>query len=456
MGLLGGGQDPVLAGLLSMSPQQIKAMKMQQAMQGGRAPSLIGTSSPQQQSQETMGQGLAGLGKGIAAIGGAIKENRDAAKEDAAIAQYLDTLPEDQRAKAATLGATDDGRKYLLQGIAAAAFPKPGEGFTLGAGQSHYSSDGKLIAEGPAPAEKMKLFLNGEKVEVTPGTKTAEFYQSQGWSANPGKTAPEGYRWTSESTLEPIPGGPATKGMDPTSLQNDYLFAKKEGYTGSFTDFVASTRRSSIERAPTGYAPTPDGTLAAIPGGPADPKVLAAAESAKMTAAKDADKAALFPKAQAAMTTFKMNSQVVLDAIDKAEKQVGGLTTGLAGAVLGAWPATDAYDLRQTIDTIKANVGFAELQTMRENSPTGGALGSVSENENRLLQAVKGSLDPKQSTEQIRENLANIKKYYKAVINEREKAFKSDYGDFLKGDSTATPASEPTLKVLVDKYAGEE
>ena len=95
--------------------------------------------------------------------------------------------------------------------------------------------------------------------------------------------------------------------------------------------------------------------------------------------------------------------------------------------------------LKNELETIKANVGFDKLQRMRDNSPTGGALGQVSELENRLLQAVNGALDPAQS-DQLRENLKSIKELYAQVIAEKRKAFALDFGD-MAGE--AQPVQEP-------------
>jgi len=248
-------------------------------------------------------------------------------------------------------------------------------------------------------------------------------------------TIGEGQILFDPKTGRQIAAGPA-KPDNLTSTRRDYDYAVQQyaagkgSYPGSFTKFIADTRASTTERAPQGYEKTPTG-LQPISGGPADPKTISSAETAKKTATAEAEKRAMFPKAQSALKSLEMSSQLVLDAIDKADKEVGWSTTGVAGALLKNWPASDAYDLRQTIDTIRANVGFDNLAQMRENSPTGGALGNVSENENRLLQAVKGSLDPNQSAEQLRENLGTIKKYYKAVLDERRKAFLQDYGDMI-------------------------
>lgn len=95
--------------------------------------------------------------------------------------------------------------------------------------------------------------------------------------------------------------------------------------------------------------------------------------------------------------------------IDDADNNASFWNTGMMGQMLGNIGGTGANDMRSILDTIKSNVGFDELAQMRQNSPTGGALGAVSENENRLLQSVLGSLEQSQSTDQFKANLKNVK-----------------------------------------------
>lgn len=102
----------------------------------------------------------------------------------------------------------------------------------------------------------------------------------------------------------------------------------------------------------------------------------------------------------------------VITTIDRALSGVNWGTVGAAGAISRALPGTPAYDLNQTLLTIKANIGFDTLQQMREASPTGGALGQVAVQELNALQAARGSLEQAQSAEQIRENLTSIKRHY--------------------------------------------
>lgn len=101
-------------------------------------------------------------------------------------------------------------------------------------------------------------------------------------------------------------------------------------------------------------------------------------------------------------------TQFVEQTIDEAIALIAPWTTGF-GAVLANLPATDARALARNLDTIRANIGFGELQAIRDASPTGGALGPVSDFENRLLQAVQGALDQYQRGEDIADALQKIK-----------------------------------------------
>jgi len=105
-------------------------------------------------------------------------------------------------------------------------------------------------------------------------------------------------------------------------------------------------------------------------------------------------------------------TNIVLGKVDEALENIGLFTTGLGGAVSGVIPGTAARDLQGSIDTIKANLAFQALQDMREASPTGGALGAVSERELNLLESTITSLDRSQSPERIRENLGQIKQLF--------------------------------------------
>ncbi len=78
-------------------------------------------------------------------------------------------------------------------------------------------------------------------------------------------------------------------------------------------------------------------------------------------------------------------------------------------------PGSNSKDLNESIKTIQALVGFDELQKMRDASPTGGALGQVSEREIDFLQALAGSLNTRQSDDQLLKNLTAIQTSFQTL-----------------------------------------
>lgn len=176
---------------------------------------------------------------------------------------------------------------------------------------------------------------------------------------------------------------------------------------------TSATPDLGSELAPT-FTPPVAGPSAVTP---VSPVGRVAANTAAIAKAKEEGKAAGeaaagLPKAQATSTSQLANADNVMGMIDKALKGVSGSTTGPLGAALGHVPGTNAYDFKKQIQRIQANVGFKELAQMRHESPTGGALGNVTERELSLLQSTMGNLDQAQSPEQFAQMLTDIRDSY--------------------------------------------
>ncbi|MCJ8334662.1 MAG: DNA transfer protein [Epibacterium sp.] len=123
----------------------------------------------------------------------------------------------------------------------------------------------------------------------------------------------------------------------------------------------------------------------------------------------------------------------IFNLIDQAEEQTGPGTTGFFGANLRFVPGTASANLDATLDTIRANIGFEELNQMRAMSPTGGALGQVTERELRFLQSVMGSLEQSQGPEQLRQNLGRIREQLLASRQRVAEAYRQDFGQYPPG-----------------------
>jgi hypothetical protein len=138
---------------------------------------------------------------------------------------------------------------------------------------------------------------------------------------------------------------------------------------------------------------------------------------------------------------------VVNNSVDRAFGQISPFSTGL-GAYLKNVPMTEALALNNTLATIKANIGFDKLQAMREASPTGGALGAVSNLELESLQSVFGSLNQAQSDTDLKYNLGLLRFVYNDIIHgEGNHNYlhpdDPDYTEILKTPSTSQSTGDP-------------
>lgn len=131
-------------------------------------------------------------------------------------------------------------------------------------------------------------------------------------------------------------------------------------------------------------------------------------------------------------------ANIALDTVDLAMDSTNWATAGLAGTL--DWvPGSPPKRLAGYLNTIRANVAFNELQQMRRNSPTGGALGNVSNADMSLLQSTLATLDQQASPEDLRRALATIKRVTEAVRD----AYAQDVRDFgveAMGGSAPAPA----------------
>lgn len=186
---------------------------------------------------------------------------------------------------------------------------------------------------------------------------------------------------------------------------------------------------------PAGYRWKQDGTLEAIPGGPTDIK------AGELGAKADQRKAAAAGAAEN-----------VLSAVSDARKLVGINTAGV-GSSLAAIPGTDARDLQSKLETIKANLGFDRLQQMREQSPTGGALGAVAVQELTALQSTVASLDQGQSRAELKKSLEKIDRHYNNWLKTTQGNAGGASGEWSGG---AKPATSAKTVVKTGMYGGRK
>lgn len=119
-------------------------------------------------------------------------------------------------------------------------------------------------------------------------------------------------------------------------------------------------------------------------------------------------------------------------------------STGFGGSIMKQIGGTEYYDMESALNVLKSNLAFKELQEMRANSPTGGALGNVTERELELLSSTMASFNQNQSASSMRENLGIIR----PILEKLKGALRNDLGGQVDegattgGASAADPARE--------------
>lgn len=205
--------------------------------------------------------------------------------------------------------------------------------------------------------------------------------------------------------------------VKPTDDMREYNLAQSQGYTGSFVDYMTDMRRAGatnitntvggtpeVGTIPQGYqlSQTEDGAwvMAPIPGGPAD------------TSEKEANKDR--------QAKLKLGTSLESLQLNIAEIEDGGLpVTGAVGDLrrtgVGRFlTGNSAMDFGNRTNQITDAAAFAEIQNMRDNSPTGGAVGQLTDKERAAIGNAVTALNNSTSAE---EYLRAAKAYRELALN---------------------------------------
>lgn len=221
----------------------------------------------------------------------------------------------------------------------------------------------------------------------------------------------------------------------PKEEQPRYLQMKRQGYSVGDVAGVP-TMRPMIP----GLPQMPLSTLPAEAG--AKRALSEAGAEGQSFGRETGERAAAAPQKLASLQSAIDRAKLVVRKLDEAGKKVGVLTSGPAGVVLSQIPGTDAVALKRDIDTVLANVGFSELQKMRFESPTGGALGQVAVQELMMLQSVLGSLDMGQAPSVLRKQISDVRDQYNASLAKLQYAMEQER-EFLAARGRSVPPPAP-------------
>jgi hypothetical protein len=146
-------------------------------------------------------------------------------------------------------------------------------------------------------------------------------------------------------------------------------------------------------------------------------------KEARIAAEAKAKEEAAVRAAEATAAGAEESARIVNGAITKAKGLVSPTSTGF-GSLLSGIPTTDARALEGQLNVVKANLGFDRLRQMREESKTGGALGSIAVKELERLEAAVATLDTGLTGQQLIDALDAVSTHYNNWLAERKKLTK--------------------------------
>jgi hypothetical protein len=182
---------------------------------------------------------------------------------------------------------------------------------------------------------------------------------------------------------------------------------------------------------PSGYRMSADGkNLEAIPGGPTTVPLAPKERQARE---------AKYPMANQAVKTVESKADTLITDLETLKNHPG--LDSITGAVYGRTPSvtSEGRSAQALYDSILARGGFQELRDMRAASPTGGALGNISNQEGQQLKDAFGTLNRTQDAADLRKQLGRVADDVRGAKTRIREAFDETYDYKASSGAPALP-----------------
>jgi hypothetical protein len=113
------------------------------------------------------------------------------------------------------------------------------------------------------------------------------------------------------------------------------------------------------------------------------------------------------------------------DALDAVS--ASGMLSGLATQFAATRPGTKAFEANALLENLQARNFVSEIQQMRQDSPTGGAVGSVAVQEMQSLSSIPAVLKAGASKEFLKDQLKQLVRRSEEAQNKILSAYERDY-----------------------------
>ena len=168
-----------------------------------------------------------------------------------------------------------------------------------------------------------------------------------------------------------------------------------------------------------------------------------------LTARERQAREAKYPQATAAVKTFESKSEQLAKDLEKLANHPG--LDGISGAVYGRLPSgtKNSMAAQELYNSIVARGGFKELADMRAASPTGGALGNVSNQEGQYLRDAFASIGRIQSKDDLAAALIDAAKRTRESKGRIREAYDMTY-EYRDGGQTTPAAPKSDIQNKAD------
>ena len=176
-------------------------------------------------------------------------------------------------------------------------------------------------------------------------------------------------------------------------------------------------------------------------------------ESVEISPKEIQKREAAYPKATSAVNSFEANSDSFVNDLKKLRDHPG--LSSITGVIAGRTPSIskDGRAAQALYDKIVAKGGFQALQALREASTTGGALGSVSNQEGKQLVQSFAAIDQRQDAPDVQAAIDQVIQEVEGTKSRVREAYDMTY-DYKtrRGVGKVTPAQPGAPKPTVSNW----
>lgn len=156
-------------------------------------------------------------------------------------------------------------------------------------------------------------------------------------------------------------------------------------------------------------------------------------------------------KTRAELPEAKLRKDMVTDNLNRLKTQADKVmgAPGLGSVVGGLYQAyvpnvrEDSLNAQTDLENLKVKISGVVLQSMRDMSKTGGAVGQVTEREWPRLENMIANLETKQGLPQFKERLKEVMDYAENVTAQIQAAYQADLAKVQGGTSGMAPIDVP-------------